>query len=223
MYVTRAYTRVSQLYIHNKKVEYAITFWSPSCIFHNRGKQVQVAYWHFLMILKWEVLSQEVHYHNTSMIITLLAHQINEEITLWIYKDLIQHICHHFIKDNCCLDSITLWYVDITLNVYIYTYSGSTLFLYLLGKEPLTNRYMSKHEYMSLSETYLTNLIQTGLCPHIVEILLQQQHITYKGTINTIIYYGCNYIIHIYMIKPIIYLVCLMQIKFVHIWGCQTC
>ena len=35
-----------------------------------QGKQVQVAYLHFLIILKLEDLSQEVHYHNMSTIIT---------------------------------------------------------------------------------------------------------------------------------------------------------
>ena len=106
------------------------------------------------------------------MIITLI-HQIHEQIILWLYEKSIQHmLCHYSMKDNCCLDSITLWYVHITLMVYIYTYSGSTFLLYLSGKEPLINKYMSKHEYMPLSETYLTNQTQTGLCPHKVEILL---------------------------------------------------
>ena len=53
--------------------------------------------------------------------------------------------------------------------VYICSCSGSTFLLYLSGRELLTNKYMSKHEYMSLSETYLNNQTQTGLCPHKVE------------------------------------------------------
>ena len=54
----------------------------------------------------------------------------------------------------------------------IYTYSGRSFFLYQWGKEPLSNRYISKHEYRSLIETYFTNQTQIGLCPHKVELLL---------------------------------------------------
>ena len=37
---------------------------------HNRGKQIQVSYLHYLMMLKLKDLSQEVYYHNMSIIIT---------------------------------------------------------------------------------------------------------------------------------------------------------
>ena len=55
----------------------------------------------------------------------------------------------------------------------IYTYSGSTFLLYQWGKEPLSNRYMSKQKKnKSLIETYFTNQTQIGLCPHKVELVL---------------------------------------------------
>ena len=103
------------------------------------------------------------------MIITSI-HQTHEQIILWLYEKFIQYICFHFIKDNCCLDSITLWYVDITLNVYIH--NQECTFSLLVGQRTIDHKYMSKHEHMSLSETYLTNQTQTGPCPHKVEILL---------------------------------------------------
>ena len=47
---------------------------------------------------------------------------------------------------------------------------------------------------MSLSETYLTNHAQTGLCPHKVEILLSQQHITHMNNeYNYILWLQLNY------------------------------
>ena len=45
------------------------------------------------------------------------------------------------------------------------------LSLYLWGKESFIHKYMSTQEYMSLSETYLTNQAQIGLCPYKVDIL----------------------------------------------------
>ena len=55
----------------------------------------------------------------------------------------------------------------------------STLSLYQWGKEQIPHKYMSMQEYMSLIGTYLTKEIQTGFCPHKVEILLEQQLCTY--------------------------------------------
>ena len=69
------------------------------------------------------------------------------------------------------------------------TYSGSTFFLYQWGKEPLSNRYISKHENMSLRETYLTNQTQIGLCPHKVELLLSHYiAMFYNSAINVAAY-----------------------------------
>ena len=88
-------------------------------------------------------------------------------------------------------------YADITINVYIYIFRK--YFLYLWGREPLTNRYMSKHEYMSLSETYLTNQTQTGLCPHKVELLLSHYiAMFYNRAINLAVYYIYEQSIHFY-------------------------
>ena len=82
----------------------------------------------------------------------------------------LSNIYYYFTKDNCYPDSITLWYVDITLHVYIH--NQECTFSLPVGQRTLIHKYMSKQEYMSLSETYLTNQTQTGLCPHKVETLL---------------------------------------------------
>ena len=86
----------------------------------------------------------------------------------------------------------------------IYTYSGRSFFLYQWDKEPLSNRYISKHENMSLTETYLTNQTQIGLCPHKVELLLSHyiamfynsainfSSILHIWSVNTYLFHGCN-------------------------------
>ena len=75
------------------------------------------------------------------------------------------------MKDNYSPDSIILWYVHITLNG-IYIHNQECTFSLPVGQRTLNHKYMSKHEHMSLSETYLTNQVQIGSCPHKVEILL---------------------------------------------------
>ena len=57
---------------------------------------------------------------------------------------------------------------------------------------------MSKYEYMSLSETYLTNQTQTGLCPHKIEILLSHYiAMIYNSAINLAAYYTYDQSTHI--------------------------
>ena len=81
----------------------------------------------------------------------------------------------------------------------IYTYSGSTFFLYQWGKEPLSNRYISKHEYMPLTETYLTNQTQIGLCPQKVELLPSHYiAIFYNSAINLAAYDIYDQSVHFY-------------------------
>ena len=80
----------------------------------------------------------------------------------------LSNIYYYFTKDNCYPDSITLWYVNTTLRVCMYIIR-STLLLYQWGKESFIHKYMSKQEYMSLSETYFTNPIQIDLCPQKVK------------------------------------------------------
>ena len=85
------------------------------------------------------------------------------------HNKLIHHIWHHFIRDNYCLDSIILLYADITIYVYI-CIIRSALSLCQWGKEPLFNRYISRHTNISLTETCLTNQSWIGLCPHKVDL-----------------------------------------------------
>ena len=81
----------------------------------------------------------------------------------------------------------------------IYTYSGSTFFLYQWGKELLSNRYISKHEYMPLTETYLTNQTQIGLCPQKVELLPSYYiAIFYNSAINLAAYDIYDQSVHFY-------------------------
>ena len=89
----------------------------------------------------------------------------------------------HFIRDNYCLDSIILLYADITIYVYI-CIIRSQLFLYQWGKEPLSNRYMTKHTNISLTETCLTNPTQIGLCPHKVDLTAMSIAMFYNSAIT---------------------------------------
>ena len=86
----------------------------------------------------------------------------------------------------------------------IYTYSGRSFFLYQWGKEPLSNRYISKHENMSLTEKYLTNQAQIGLCPHKVELLLSHYiAMFYNSANNLVAYYIYEQSIHFYSMVAI--------------------
>ena len=75
------------------------------------------------------------------------------------------------MQDNYCPDSIILWYAHTIFKACMYMIRRA-LSLYLWGKESFIHKYMSTQEYMSLSETSLTNQRQTGFCPYKVDILL---------------------------------------------------
>ena len=95
--------------------------------------------------------------------------------------NLFHHILH-FTSDICCLDSINLLYVDITI---IYTKSDVHIFLHHQGKEPLLQQIHVKTLNISLTETYLTNQKQINLCTQNVEypLLTHNVIIFYKSAI----------------------------------------
>ena len=55
-------------------------------------------------------------------------------------------------------------------NICVYMHIRCALSLCQWGKEPLFNRYISRHTNISLTETCLTNQAQIGLCPHKVDL-----------------------------------------------------
>ena len=94
----------------------------------------------------------------------------------------------HFIRDNYSLDSTILLYAGITVYVYICIIRSAHLSS-PVGKRPFTNRYMTKHTNISLTETCLTNQAQIGLCPHKVDLTAAHAaHDIYDQLIQSIQY-----------------------------------
>ena len=55
-------------------------------------------------------------------------------------------------------------------NICVYMHNQERTFSLPVGQRTFTNRYMTKHTNISLTETCLTNQAQIGLCPHKVDL-----------------------------------------------------
>ena len=118
-----------------------------------------------------------------NMIITLM-YQIHEQRILWLYRKSIQYIYYLFIKDNCCLDSITLWYVNTTLRVCMYMIR-SALSLYQWGKEPISTN-TCQNRNTCLYQRHILPIPYRLVFVHKNKELPQQQYNIYTGIINTL-------------------------------------